>query len=316
MPSRTPEPSPSPSPVSASSTEFQDAAETSSEIARATSENAVREAGRLEGALANLAKARSDENLALSREALSTARAAYFQMESAVLFDGDEFGREAASLPEPVALPGNGEDNRFSQIESLLKSYEHPASEGLVVSRFSLERNQTVADLKIAAENLRLAMEKFSASWGKDDPANFRNAVFLSDPEAAIGQVLQGLMKTSDWIAAQAGALPAGEIAPRLRAIQSYCLGMYDDGAGRVTGRGLTALVASRSPGEAEDLASHLAGSLRDLEEGPPDPNRVRSQFLEISGRMQRAAEALGFRVESSVDDSVVTDSTSGRTPN
>ncbi len=232
-------------------------------------------------------------------EAFDQAQQSYQQAEVAVFYVDPESVDELLAQPDPLGVAGAGEaENAVARITAGIEELSlmvtadadrDTLGEVLVVLR----------ELREGAKHLREGLDALAAAWDEEVDESFRQRYFLSDPEASVARIFQGLLAQSGDVLSERS--PAPEVlAAGAAALRDHYLGITSRWPG---GLGVHDLVYAAAPAQAMATYAAIARAVALAEawqHRPTDeeiPRQLPLAWAEVTRQLEWAAEAVGVRV-------------------
>lgn len=288
-PTVTPFPTPTPTPTltpfsSRSSAKAGDVVLNNANIVEAAALDAVAGLIAVENIFA--AEPIDSSKLSTASASLANAREAFFVVETSLYYTDYADEAELAALPPTLTttLP----DLRLPGFDDLREAIAaHSAGTGIVSD----------ADLRSMARSLREDLETLAASWNPDALGNFRNGIFLSDPNAT-GRICQGIATMTDILVLSSLKPDNAQILQRLWATKYLLEGSYESASGSDTqGNGLLDLVSSKDAPLAKSIRSDLNRIIGEYEGSGVPSGDAASTFEQLHDAIRSMTELLGYEL-------------------
>lgn len=267
-PTATPSPTPTPTPTPTSDSSDQDSssaesfsneaiAATSADIFSTLSRSLAQRIDSIKVSAENFSHEPTNANAQALAELLQGLGTTFSEMKASVFLVEPDQAEERASLPDPTGLSTSSA--AADKLDLLREQLQAPGA-------FT---GESTAKLRAELDTVIRDFEAYVESWKSDNPENFRNQIFLSDPDEAVGRIFQGVTTVVAILIPRdlAGIQPDGgaqalpeEIRGALKGVSQIFEGKYQDSNGAlIQGSGLKGAVASVDPSRADQISAALA---------------------------------------------------------
>lgn len=291
FPSPTATPAPTPTPTSTPSQARSivnegDVALNNADIVEAAARDAVAELTVAETALASESIDSTRINAALT--SIESARQAFFVVEVSLYYTDPENNAELEALPPKLATALSG--LKMPGFDDLAAS---------LASRASGASGTSDSALRAAAKSLREDLETLVASWSSSSLGNFRNGIFLPDPDAD-GRICQGIATMADILVLSSLESGNAEIRHRLWAMKYLLEGSYEGTSGvNISGVGILDLVSGADAALAASIEKNLNSIINGFENSQVPSGEAASALEHLHDEISSMADVLGYEPSS-----------------